>query len=107
METARHLAVAARTHQPQLNAGFDGPSPSLAGAATGRPRSNGSNCSFAPLARPLSALSDGDKESNSWPVSSTGSHPALSGSDGPLELLRVQEFEWYARPVTLRNPALI
>ena len=43
--------------------------------------------------RPLCALSYGDKESNSWPVSSTDSHPALSGSAGPLELLRVQEFE--------------
>ena len=43
--------------------------------------------------RPLCALSYGDKESNSWPVSSTGSHPALSGSAGPLELFRVQEFE--------------
>lgn len=43
--------------------------------------------------RPLDALSHGDEESNSWPVSSTGSHPALSGSAGPLELLRVQEFE--------------
>jgi hypothetical protein len=30
---------------------------------------------------------------NPWPVSSTGSHPALSGSAGPLELLRVQEFK--------------
>src|SRR5258705_9045005 len=43
--------------------------------------------------RPLCALSYGDKESNSRPVSSTDSHPALSGSAGPLELLRVQEFE--------------
>ena len=43
--------------------------------------------------RPLCALSYGDKESNPWPVSSTGSHPSLSGSAGPLELLRVQEFE--------------
>ena len=43
--------------------------------------------------RPFCALSYGDKESNPWPVSSTGSHPSLSGSAGPLELLRVQEFE--------------
>src|SRR5262249_29913386 len=43
--------------------------------------------------RPLCALSYGDKESNSWPVSSTDLHPALSGSAGPLELLRFQEFE--------------
>ena len=60
--------------------------------------------------RPLCALSYEDNESNSRPVSSTGLHPPLSRSAGPLELLRVQEFEilkWYARPVTLRNPALI
>ena len=60
--------------------------------------------------RPLCGLSYGDKESNSWPVSSTGSRPAIAGNIGPLDLLRVQEFEileWYARPVTLRNPALI
>jgi len=43
--------------------------------------------------RPLCALSYGHKESNSWPVSSTGSHRALSESAGPLDLLRVQEFE--------------
>src|SRR2546425_7271272 len=29
--------------------------------------------------RPLCALSYGDKRSNPWPVSFTGSHPALSG----------------------------
>ena len=29
--------------------------------------------------RLLCVLSYGDKESNPWPVSSTGSHPALSG----------------------------
>jgi len=44
-------------------------------------------------ARPLCALSYGDKRSNPWPVTSTDSHPSLSGSAGPLELLRVQEFE--------------
>ena len=43
--------------------------------------------------RPLCALSYGDKESNSWLVSSTASHLALSGRAGSLELLRVQEFE--------------
>src|SRR6266487_3450352 len=47
--------------------------------------------------RPLCALSYGDKESNPWPVSSTDSHPSLSGSAGPLELLRVQEFEYGTR----------
>lgn len=39
------------------------------------------------------ALQHSVKASNPWPVSSTGSHPALSGSAGPLDLLRVQEFE--------------
>jgi hypothetical protein len=38
-------------------------------------------------------LNYGDKSSNPWPVSFTGSHPALSVRAGPLELLRVQEFE--------------
>ena len=47
--------------------------------------------------RPLCALSYGDEDSNPWPVSSTGSHPSLSGSAGPLELLRVQEFEYGTR----------
>src|SRR5216117_1770316 len=47
--------------------------------------------------RPLCALSYGDKESNSWPVSSTDSHQSLSGSAGPFELLRVQEFEYGTR----------
>ena len=34
-----------------------------------------------------------DTKEHPWPVSFTGSHPALSGRAGPLELLRVQEFE--------------
>src|SRR5438552_9131114 len=50
--TARHRAVAARAHQPQLVlgglAGLDRSRPSLAGAAAGHARrSNGSNYSFA------------------------------------------------------------
>jgi hypothetical protein len=49
-------------------------------------------------------LSYGDKESNPWPVSFTGQMHLATRS---LELLCVQGFEWYARPVTLRNPALI
>src|SRR2546428_8045249 len=55
--------------------------------------------------RPLCALSYGDKESNPWPFSSTGSHPSLSGSAGPLELLRVQEFETACRAVALSATA--
>src|SRR2546430_8974183 len=43
--------------------------------------------------RLLCVLSYGDEESNSWPLSSTGSHPAPSGNAGPLELLRVQELD--------------
>ena len=64
--------------------------------------------------RPLCALSYGDKESNPWPVSSTGSHLTLSkaSSDRKKGLGRASCFafrgsKWYARPVTLRIPALI
>jgi hypothetical protein len=65
-------------------------------------RSLTSNLEFRTL--PLCVLSYGDKESNPWPVSFTGQMHLATRS---LELLCVQGFEWYARPVTLRNPALI
>ena len=63
--------------------------------------------------RLLYGLSYGDKESNPWPVSSTGSHPALSKVSKELKELgrsiyfAFRDSKWYARPVTLRNPALI
>ena len=63
--------------------------------------------------RLLCGLNYGDKESNPWPVSSTGSHPALSEIYNKMKGLGRSIYfafrgsKWYARPVTLRNPALI
>ena len=48
--------------------------------------------------RPLSALSYGDKTSNLWPVSSTGSE-AAPGRNGSLDLHRVQGFEMACQAV--------
>jgi hypothetical protein len=70
-----------------------------------------SNLEFRTL--PLCVLSYGDKESNPWPVSSTGSRPALSKISKKMKGLGRSIYfafrgsKWYARPVTLRNPALI
>ena len=55
----------------------------------------------------------GDKESNPWPVSSTGSHPAPFKINNQMKgpgrsiYFAFRDSKWYARPVTLRNPALI
>ncbi len=64
--------------------------------------------------RPLCALSYGDKESNPWPVSSTGSHLALSKSlDKEIKGLgrsiyfASRSSKWYARPVTLRYADIV
>ncbi|MDB6108474.1 MAG: hypothetical protein JWR69_224 [Pedosphaera sp.] len=70
-----------------------------------------SNLEFRTL--PLRVLSYGDKESNPWPVSSTGSHPALSKISKEMKGLgrsicfAFRDSKWYACSVTLRNPALI
>ena len=53
------------------------------------------------------------KVANPWLVSSTSSHPALSKSTSIMKGLGRSSYfafrglKWYARPVTLRIPALI
>jgi hypothetical protein len=70
------------------------------------------NCSLTGIltlrTRPLCALSYGDVRSNPWPISSTGSHPALSKVLKEMKGLgrsinfAFMGLKWCARPVTLR-----